>query len=308
MANITTQFSSTVQSDMEDMIIKFDGQTHQIEANTLISNLIHFTTVVHEINSEINNGEKVVINIKAHQEGSFEVLLNIAKDVANASQTLFSVASIGYISDLIDVVGGVYNAYSFLKGEKPKSVESAEGGIVKVETNNGNINYFDFRVVNIVEGNQTVRGAISKGFDALNSDLNVSGLEFIRDGENILNVPRNEFSQLAAADDNGDLQKDERIELDNNAMLRIVRLSFEPKMKSDFLYGGNKITAWIADDEFYKELDKGEPIRKGDVLQAEIEIKQQLDTSLDAYVNKSYKVTKINKHLPRSEQPQIIEL
>lgn len=291
-----------IPADMEDMVIKFDGQTHQIEANTLISSLFHFTTVVHEVNKEINNGEKVVINIKAHNEGSFEVILNIAKDIANGTQTLFSVASLGYVTGLIDVVSGVYNAYQFLHGEKPKEIQSVEGGLVRVENNNGNINYFDFRVVNIVEGNQNIRGAISQGFDALSNDPNVTGLEFIKNGEKVVDVPRDEFRNLATSVDNGELQKNERLEIINSAMLRIVRLSFDPKMKSDFLYLGNKITAWVADEEFYREIDKGEAIRKGDVLEVMLEIKQQYDASLDAYVNKSYKVLRIDKHHPRSEQ------
>lgn len=293
---------SEAMPDKEDMLIKFDGQTHQIEANTLINSLIHFTTVVHEVNNSISNGEKVVVNIKAHNEGSFEVLLNIAKDVANAAQTLFSITSMGYVAGLIDAVSGVYSAYQFLKGDKPKHIESIGNGMVKVENNNGNINYYDQRVINIVQGNQVVRGAISQGFDTLNDDLNVTGLEFVKGGKNLLEVQRDEFPTLAAGNSHDELQKDERIETQHGAMLRIVRLSFDPRMKSDFLFAGNKITAWIADNKFYEDIDRGEPFRKGDVLECDLEIKQQYDPTIDAYVNKSYKLIKIDQHHPRSEQ------
>ena len=54
-------------NDMEDMVIKFDGDNHQIEANTLINSLIHFTNIVHEVNKELGNAERVAINIKAHK-------------------------------------------------------------------------------------------------------------------------------------------------------------------------------------------------------------------------------------------------
>ena len=101
------------------------------------------------------------------------MLLNIVKDAANVSQTLFSTPLV--VAGLIDAVSGVYNVYKFLEGDKPKNVESIEGGMVKVENNNGNINYYDFRIYNMVDGNQVIRGNLAQGFDTLNNDFSVAG-------------------------------------------------------------------------------------------------------------------------------------
>ena len=60
-----------------------------------------------------------------------------------------------------------------------------------------------------------------------------------------------------------ELENNERLFLDDKAMLRIVRLSFDPKMKSDFLYQCKHLNALVTDMDFYKNIDKGETIRKG---------------------------------------------
>ena len=42
-----------------DFKIKFDGQQHQIDAQILISSLIHTTTVIQELNKHFNTGKKI---------------------------------------------------------------------------------------------------------------------------------------------------------------------------------------------------------------------------------------------------------
>jgi len=46
-----------------DFKIKFDGQQHQVDANVLISSLIHTTTIVQEVNKYLNSGKKIEIKV-----------------------------------------------------------------------------------------------------------------------------------------------------------------------------------------------------------------------------------------------------
>jgi len=57
-----------------DFKIKFDGQQHQVDANVLISSLIHTTTIVQEVNKYLNSGKKIDINVKSLEKGSFYVI------------------------------------------------------------------------------------------------------------------------------------------------------------------------------------------------------------------------------------------
>ena len=91
-----------------------------------------------------------------------------------------------------------------------------------------------------------------------------------------------------------------RIEIFN-----IGAISFDDKLKSDFYFKGNKISAKINDVDFYKRVDKGESFAKGDVLEVELEIKQVFETSVNTFVNKSYKIKRIINHILRNEQSKL---
>jgi hypothetical protein len=100
---------------------------------------------------------------------------------------------------------------------------------------------------------------------------------------------------------NEELLEGERI-LTEAATLNIVRVSFEETLKWDFYFKGNKISAKIKDPTFYKLIDKGEPFAKGDILEVELQIIQKWDDSVNTYINKSYQITAILRHMRRSEQ------
>lgn len=49
---------------MQELKIKFGGQSHQIEANTFLDTLLNFTTVVQEFNREFNSDKKIEVKNK----------------------------------------------------------------------------------------------------------------------------------------------------------------------------------------------------------------------------------------------------
>ncbi len=71
MQNLQAQQNENGRQDMDDLKIKFDGQTHQIEANTLINSLLHLNTIIQEINKELKTDKTISIKINALPEGSF---------------------------------------------------------------------------------------------------------------------------------------------------------------------------------------------------------------------------------------------
>jgi len=82
-------------------------------------------------------------------------------------------------------------------------------------------------------------------------------------------------------------------------------LDLEFKKKWDFYYLGNKISAKIADNVFGEKIDKGERFGKGDTFEVRMEIKQQYDDSVNAYINKSYTVIEVVKHIDRPAQGKL---
>jgi hypothetical protein len=301
---------SVINNEMEELRIMFDGHTHQIEANTFINSLLHFTSIVQETNREITADKKrVEIKIKATPKGSFLVDLAIATypAVNSATALVFSKDAVSHVTNLVKTVSGLYNLHKFLDGKKPKDVSTIENSVdnsIKIENNTGDVTYFDNRTFNIYQGNKTIRQAMTSEFATLESDANVTGFELLdKDDSQLVTIPRDKFAALTTAET---FKSPQEKEIPKTGFLSIVTLSFEQKKKWDFIYEGNPITAKMSDD-FYQTIDRGEKFAKGDQLEAELKIRQEFDESLNAYINKSYQIVKIIQHIPKPEQSALFK-
>ena len=285
-----------------DFKIKFDGQQSQVDANVLISSLIHTTTIIQEINKELNSGKKIEIKVKALEKGSFLVHLELIETALESLKNLLTKENIEFAAAIITTLVGIIELKKFLKGRKAKRIER-KGDKTEIENNDGNILIVDNATFNIYENNPTVKDAVSQNFEVLNEDPSVSGFEITDKNEKtIVRVDKSEFPEMALKSE--DINKDER-QSTQAAILNIVRLSFEDNLKWDFYYKGNKISAKIADPNFYELIDRGEAFAKGDTLEVDLQINQKFDESVNTFINKSYQVNKIIRHLSRNEQQKI---
>jgi hypothetical protein len=153
---------------------------------------------------------------------------------------------------------------------------------------------------NIYEESAMVKDALSQNFEVINSDPSITGFE-VTDSEDreIVRVDKGEFDHMTFKSE--ELSEGERI-VKEAASLNIVRLSFEDFLKWEFYYRGNRITAKIKDPNFQQLINNGEMFAKGDMLEVELQVTQRWDASVNTFINKSYQVNKINRHLRRSEQ------
>lgn len=288
---------------MDDFKIKFDGDTHQIDANTLINSLLHFTNITQEVNRELGTDRKIEIKVNALKEGSFLVHIILQSSIIEAVSNMFTKENLDIAGSIVTVVGGLYGAAKFLKGKEPKVIESNDNS-VKIENVEGKVTYIDNRVFNIYQNNKAVRESIAQEFETLENDQNVTGFELLDKEDNpIVQIPKEEFAAIASVDDNK-VMPDERV-ITKIGKLNIHSLSFDINAKWSFYYEGNKFSAKINDDEFVKLIDSGEKFAKGDTLDAEFEIKQEYYEPANTYVNKTYKIIRIVKHNPRTEQGRL---
>lgn len=288
---------------MDDFKIKFDGDTHQIDANTLINSLLHFTNITQEVNRELATDRKIEIKVNALKEGSFLVHIILQSSLIEAVGSLFTKENLEIAGSIVTVVGGLYGAAKFLKGKEPKVLESNDTS-VKIENTQGDVTYIDNRVFKIYQNNKNVRESISQEFETLNNDPNVTGFEILdKNDKPMVQIPKEDFQAISNVEDNSVLP-DERV-VTKIGKLFIYSLSFDINAKWSFYYEGNKFSAKINDDEFVKLIDSGEKFAKGDTLDAEFEIKQEYYEPANTYVNKSYKIIRIIKHNPRTEQGRL---
>lgn len=281
-----------------DFKIKFDGEKHQIDANLLVNNLIHTTSIIQEINRNLDSGKKLDIQIKALEKGSFLIHIELIESTFENLKNLLTRENIEIAGSVIGIFVGLIELKKFLKGKEEKSIENS-GNKVKITNQEGQVLYVENFVQNIYN-NTIVKDALSQSFETLENDNSITGYEITdKNNKTLVRVDREEFEYIS-------VKSEELLEGEKNiivaARLNIVRISFDDKLKSDFYFKGNKISAKINDSEFYNRVDKGESFAKGDVLEVELEIKQVFESAVNTYVNKNYKIKRIITHILRNEQ------
>lgn len=282
-----------------DFKIKFDGQQHQIDANVLINNLIHTTSIIQELNRNLDSGKSVDLKIKALEKGSFLIHIDLVTTTLESLKTLLTRENIETAGSIIGAFVGVIELKKFLKGREAKS-KTKEGDKIKIENQNGQVIYIENFVNTIYENNTIIKDALAQSFETIDNDNSITGYEITDKNEKpLIRVEKDEFDYMSFKSE--EILDGEKV-LEVAASLNIIRISFDNSLKSDFYFKGNKISVKIKDPDFQDRIDKGETFAKGDILEVNLEVKQVYDKTVDTFVNKSYKIKKIKNHIPRGKQ------
>lgn len=281
------------------MNIKFEGQTHQIDANTLISSLVHYQTVINEANKIYGNGTRnIALKVNAINKGSFVIDVSIEEGIRG----LFSNDTVNYLSGLVTIIGGVYSAYSRLKGRPAKKKEDIDGISIKTGKNSNVV--INNNIINVYN-QPVVREAISKTIQMADEDPCVEGVS-IDNGEGAkTEFKKEEFKELIY--DDFDKEEDipnERTE-EVDALLTIIALNFESGSKWQFIYNGFKIPMIVKDDALMKKIDEGERFGKGDAIRVRMRIVKRYNGQYKTYENKSYKIVEFYEHIIAPRQSEI---
>lgn len=274
--------------------IKFQGEAHQIDANTLINTLIHYNAVLMQINNEYGQGtQKINLVVNAIEKGSFIIDLSVVESVV---KSLFSSKSVEYIAGIVTIFGGVLGAYKTLKGKPAKSREdkaSIEMGDVSVEIKNTVINVYNDSIT---------RDAISKAFKTASEDENVEGVVVSSKGNDLLKADKSEFADLIYDGFESETETPEgKDEVDENARLTIVKLSFERGARWEFIYNGFKIAMNVKDDALMDIIDKGARFGKGDAIRVTLKIIKKYNQEYNVMMNHSYKIIEFHEHIKHTQ-------
>lgn len=272
-----------------DFKIIFDSNSHEVDVETLVGCLMHTSNLIQEVNKSLETNKRIEVKIKALEKGSFEIHIELIEKLI---ASLFSSDSINYAADIIAVVGGLYGFAKFLGGNKPRGIEN-QGDNVKIENNKGDITIINGNVYNIYNENKSVRDNISKQFEVLRKNEDISGFKF-DSKNNQTYIPKEEFAAVSTKlDIFDDTNKEPKVEIKEDCRLYIVRPSFSDGLKWDFIYDGDKISAKMNDENILNAIDNGEQFAKGDHMVADMEITLFYDTSYGIHTKTkdSYKIT-----------------
>jgi hypothetical protein len=282
----------------ESLKIEFEGQGHQIDANTLINTLIHYNAILNQINEIAGKGErKIELKVNAPARGSFVIDITLN---ARLIDSIFSSEVVGYTASIITILGGVFAAYQYFRGKPAKEGENEDEINKIINENNITVNNSSFVTI---YNNATIRSAISKSIETASNDSAVDGISVLSHEKRIANIQRSDFESLLYDDfDKEGEQEDIKHVLINEATLGIVTLSFDKKKNWEFIYDGFKINMPMRDSGLSSLIDNGMRFAKGDSIVVKLEIVKKYNPVYNAYQNKKFCIVEFLRHIPRPEQ------
>lgn len=300
MVKITHQLANSEVAFGKDFTLKFGVPKHEIDINTLAGVLISSTDILQELNKEIDPSKKLEIKIHSLAPGSFLVHIELNLTLIQGLASLFTIENATYAGAILSAFVNVLDIHKFLKGDTG-SVESSNDGKLLVKNNEGVINYVDNSTYNIYINNPKIGPALSKNFEALNCNPEVSEFKVLDANQNALvEIDRVEFEELTRY--NVPKEKNTNVYV-QPAKLRI---SFDPNHRWAFIWKEKRINAIIADPDFNQKVkDGGGRYASGDLLSADLEVTQIYDPNYDTFVNNSYRILKVTGHTPNPEQQNI---
>ncbi len=295
-----------MESTTRRLQIKYNSEFHQINVKTLLNSLFNITGILEEINQELNiecnTYRKINMNIKAFPKGSFNVDLDIINAVSQAAD-FFSHADIHTAQSIVQILIDLLRLKKLLRGKKPKEVEEKDDKITIKNDDNAKITV-DQRTFNIYANNVTVNASINKNFENLANDDEISGLE-IGDEKSTqqIDIDGSDFNSLSS--ENELLEENTKEIIIKEARCTIIKIVFEENRKWQFYYEGNKISAYVNDEHFMKQVEKGENFSKGDVLICKLKIHQLFDESVNTFINRDYEIIEVLDHIRVLQQRNI---
>lgn len=285
--------------------ISYEGQHHQMDLDTLILSLLHFSELVKSASEEVMPGEKIEIKIDATDKGSFEVFLRLCSEVPKGLLSYLTWDNLEKLTVIMTLVGGFLKLKKFLKGKKPDNVQKRDS-VTIITYGNSTISVTD-KVYNFYKGSQKANEHVECLFDKLVERPEIEGFNIEAENENIFHATSEDF--VGMSQKNELVQEAEEIKV-VKADLSILKVVFQKNRKWEFIYLGNKISAEIADEQFWDKINNsGVRFGKGDILSVELEITQIFDYDVNTYLNQKYRVIKVldYKQTPRHMQLELPE-
>jgi hypothetical protein len=284
--------------------ISYDGPAltnHEMNVKDLAPALLAVGELLEDANN-ILNGEKakVVVNIKATNPGSVDVLFSVCQDLLAQATSLFSSNGVNAIVNaktLLDILGvglpssgGVIGIILWVRNRKIKNITKIEGNGFKIQTEDN-----DVRIVSGQEIKLFGFLNIRKNLEAIiKKPLEKEGVDkicFSKDKNRSTNViEKKDIELFSAPEVEQELIDESEVEMS----LQIVNISLQEGGKWRFSDGNATFFAEIKDKDFVNKILKNEEVfAKDDLLKVVMKRKQYLS---GGGISTDYEILKIVEH------------
>ncbi|MBN2816493.1 MAG: hypothetical protein JXQ67_07390 [Campylobacterales bacterium] len=285
----------------EEVVLHFGGERTKINAYTLASSLVSLADAIKEANSIINPGYEVEVLVEAFGKGSFRAKV---KTTYNGLKNLFNANRLEAIA--IGIITSFIYQHTLAPDTDVKVIVNDNQVIIEQGDKKIIVPKTVYEAQKEVEKSEKFRKSVSKTFQAVEKDSNVTNFGFtknIDDKEPDIIIPRDRFALLSEP-----IELDEPLrEIQEVAELQIKRAILEKsKRKWEFIWRGIKISAPVLDENFYKDFFAHKiTVAPGDSFKALLKVYQNKDEDTGIYTNSKYEVIEIHNHIPRYNQSQI---
>lgn len=285
----------------EEFVLHFGGERKKINAYTLASSLVSLADAIKEANSIINPGYEVEVLVEAFGEGSFRAKV---KTAYKGLQNLFNSNRLEAIA--IGIITSFIYQHTLAPDTEVKVIVSDTQVIIQQGDKQIIVPKTVYEAQKEVEKSEKFRKSISKTFEAVEKDKNITSFGFtknIDDETPDILIPRKYFPLLSQPIE---LEEPQR-EIQEVADLQIKRAILErTKRKWEFIWRGIKISAPVLCENFYQDFFSHKiTVAPGDSLEAVLKIYQSRDEDTGIYTNSKYEVILVQKHIPRNMQPDL---
>jgi hypothetical protein len=292
---------------MKKIRFKYCGDLEDINASVLLQSLLSFVSLIEEVNTELKTGKNLEIRIASTQKGSFLVELNLFLDTLDKLRSLFTNFDVQTLERITYVLASILILKKVLKGEEPKEVKEENNKVIIITGDNNKVEV-DKTVYRIASTSERIDKAIQEIFTPTVEEDLISGVEI----EEIEGVEERKLFYVSKSEipyvmrPNPLLKEEVKRAFFEKEELAVVKVVFAKARKWEFIYNGNKISAYIDDEEFYENLvNRKYSFTVGTRLICDLEVIQVLDKEIGIFVNKEYRIIKVHKVIPPSKLPKL---
>jgi hypothetical protein len=284
----------TLESSDEEILLYFKIAGEGLDAQTFANSLLAFDELYRAINAVANPGQEIEVDFIRSDVGSIRAIIRIFKKdtqtLLRAPVTLLilpiliAVVVTKVMSDPINITVND-DSYVVQQGAEKVVLPRSAAGVVRH-----------------VDNDVAVRRTIRKFFSVVESDPNVSAVDFrlpqLPDAP-VIPIGKDQFAVLRTLPEPelAKLPKKREEPYSHVPVVVLTAVLEKSKRKWQFLWNGHKIAADIRDDAFFAKLANHEyEFGQGDTLTVDLVAEQELNELVGAYENKSFYIAKVHRH------------
>lgn len=288
----------------EEIVLYFEIESEGLHAQTFGNALLAFDELYRSINSVVNPGVEVDVEFIRSDQGSVRAVLKALKKDAKTlidhpiSQIIFpfllAILVTWLTSERINIT---VNDDSYIVEHGRERIILPRDAAEKAKR---------------VENDFSVRRSARNFFAVCEADPNVKSVDFRSPkapDQAVIPVSRDKFPIIREMPELV-LPELPKARTQNYYQQRVVVLTAvleRSKRKWQFLWGGQKISADIQDDDFFAKMAQHEyEFGQGDQLVVDMVADQELNEIVSAYETRGYHIIKVHSHTKGPKQPSML--